>query len=822
MLQRIISNFVGRIRRERVNGREYLVAPMTLIQPNTILPGSQGAGFYPASENRRSAEAWNGMPLLINHPAPVDGRGVSAQHPGVIDKQGVGVARNVRADASGKLQGEAWFDVERTRKVDQRVLDKLQSGEPIELSTGLFLDKEPAPPGARYAWVGRNYRPDHVAILPDQLGACSVADGCGVLANKHKHRCLCKPKGRTMSETHAFVLYNAKWDTEARERLSKEAPEDFAGPHQSFPIRSQEDVDHAARLIGHADDPEAVKGKIIAIAKRKGLSIPDSWKGSGTTANTWSDAARQASAEARRAHAAGKKTALGKRSADAVEATRRAGREGTERAHAEAAAVHAGLESLHRTMAESAERMGRSDQAAIHREAAAGHLGAQRAHEAMAGKMALARNAATGHDQLFEPQRFNADTYQPNAYADEIDAIRPLSRMAAAATQEVLSDRPSDREQAVAQHSAIALLRSNAGEFKRAAMKHHVAASVHQGLAEDALRVGSAYTADGHQQAARQHLAARDACASAAGMTTNASGAVEAAAPPTLFGDGAALAGLASPLLLAKMGKEFPATNANGMAGDPINEPGNGNRNFTGPQGEAGYQREMHSFDTVPVEDDDDDADVQAQRMIDGRTMTPAEFLAWAMEQDDLNVYQQKITGLDQGYDPNMDRYQSQPYGNPSGTLVASARHDGMTMGDGLPIATTPYHRRVDPVVVVNDDATKLFKTSITEQLIAERRAEMCRTYSPAVQNVLGLNEQPILHSHVPMGHAVPVVPAQNCALSHVPLYIGAAAPAAISTSVTSVEVQGMTSNSFAPVMNNLESSASPYLLAALQKAGLR
>jgi hypothetical protein len=54
--------------------------------------------------------------------------------------------------------------------------------------------------------------------------------------------------------------------------------EDFAGPHQSFPIRNQGDVDSAARLIGHADDPEAVKSKIIAIAKKKGLSIPDSWQ----------------------------------------------------------------------------------------------------------------------------------------------------------------------------------------------------------------------------------------------------------------------------------------------------------------------------------------------------------------------------------------------------------------------------------------------------------------------------------------------------------------------------------------------------------------
>ena len=53
--------------------------------------------------------------------------------------------------------------------------------------------------------------------------------------------------------------------------------EDFAGPGKSFPIRNQEDVDNAARLIGHADNPDAVKAAIIRIAKKKGLSLPDAW-----------------------------------------------------------------------------------------------------------------------------------------------------------------------------------------------------------------------------------------------------------------------------------------------------------------------------------------------------------------------------------------------------------------------------------------------------------------------------------------------------------------------------------------------------------------
>ena len=54
---------------------------------------------------------------------------------------------------------------------------------------------------------------------------------------------------------------------------------DFGDPaRRLFPILDQDDVDSAAHLIGKAANPEAVKKRIIAIAKRKGLKIPDAWQ----------------------------------------------------------------------------------------------------------------------------------------------------------------------------------------------------------------------------------------------------------------------------------------------------------------------------------------------------------------------------------------------------------------------------------------------------------------------------------------------------------------------------------------------------------------
>src|SRR5260221_12942640 len=56
-----------------------------------------------------------------------------------------------------------------------------------------------------------------------------------------------------------------------RDKLSEA---DFAGPNRTFPIVTQSDVGDAMKLSGKAKDPAAVKARIAAIARRKGLTPP--------------------------------------------------------------------------------------------------------------------------------------------------------------------------------------------------------------------------------------------------------------------------------------------------------------------------------------------------------------------------------------------------------------------------------------------------------------------------------------------------------------------------------------------------------------------
>jgi len=198
-VESIVSNQVGKARRVFKGGREWIVAPLSMIVPG-VLNGSKGALYYPPDECEATAEAWNHIPITVYHPTH-NGYHVSARDPGVVDRQGVGVVLNPQFGTNGtkehKLRAEGWFDVERTRAVDPRVLNALERGTPIELSTGLFTDNEPAPLGANhqgrgYEYVARNYRPDHLAVLPDQVGACSIRDGCGVMVNS---ACVCNQQG---------------------------------------------------------------------------------------------------------------------------------------------------------------------------------------------------------------------------------------------------------------------------------------------------------------------------------------------------------------------------------------------------------------------------------------------------------------------------------------------------------------------------------------------------------------------------------------------------------------------------------------------------
>jgi hypothetical protein len=185
-LEQVTANLAGKVRREKLHGRDYFVAPLSMIVPG-VLNGSDGPIYYPPEEGAKSPDSWNIMPIVVNHPKDKDGKFVSARDPEVLNAYGIGYV--FRANHSNKLAAEGWFDLENTKRIEPRVYNALERNQVMPLSTGLFIERQPAPEGATfngmaYTHIARNYRPDHLAILPDSDGACSVKDGCGLNVNQ--------------------------------------------------------------------------------------------------------------------------------------------------------------------------------------------------------------------------------------------------------------------------------------------------------------------------------------------------------------------------------------------------------------------------------------------------------------------------------------------------------------------------------------------------------------------------------------------------------------------------------------------------------------
>ena len=180
-LTRIKTNVSGMVRNDTMEGRDYLVVPMIMMVEG-VLNGSGGPKYYPAEELEKVPQVWNHKPVVVYHPE-MHGKALSACDPDIITTHKIGVIMNTTFDGT-RLRAEAWLEPDRIAIVDNRVQVALDNSTMMELSTGLFTENE-ATPGmfgeVPYDGIARNLRPDHLAILPDQIGACSIEDGAGFL-----------------------------------------------------------------------------------------------------------------------------------------------------------------------------------------------------------------------------------------------------------------------------------------------------------------------------------------------------------------------------------------------------------------------------------------------------------------------------------------------------------------------------------------------------------------------------------------------------------------------------------------------------------------
>lgn len=183
--QYVTTNFKKEavVRNDTLEGKPQIVAPMIMITEG-VHNGSDGPIFYPADELAKSIVNSNHRPVVVYHPVE-NGAGVSACDPIQLSSRKVGITlKSIFDNDSKKLFSEAWIDPERAKTVDNRVSEAIEKQTMMEVSTGYYMDlekKEGVWNNEKYIGIARNLILDHLALLPDVKGACSIEDGAGFL-----------------------------------------------------------------------------------------------------------------------------------------------------------------------------------------------------------------------------------------------------------------------------------------------------------------------------------------------------------------------------------------------------------------------------------------------------------------------------------------------------------------------------------------------------------------------------------------------------------------------------------------------------------------
>jgi len=176
------SALTNSFRYDELEGRKHLVVNCAMLG-EAVVKGSGGEVFYPKEVIANNPSKWDGMPIVVYHPKK-NGKFVSARNPTFFNSRKVGVIFNTKFD--DKLRTECWFDEERTKSVDSRIYEAIVNNQGTEVSTGVTVDYIPEEGefGAeKYKKRAVDLLPDHLAILPDQIGAFSRAMGGGLFAN---------------------------------------------------------------------------------------------------------------------------------------------------------------------------------------------------------------------------------------------------------------------------------------------------------------------------------------------------------------------------------------------------------------------------------------------------------------------------------------------------------------------------------------------------------------------------------------------------------------------------------------------------------------
>ncbi|HHD2130258.1 DUF2213 domain-containing protein [Klebsiella quasipneumoniae subsp. similipneumoniae] len=185
-----VVNSASNISTETIDGKSHLVVRGITPVVDDIVMNKK---LYPAAEIEKAYNTLERNPMPLGHPK-VDGKHVSARDVRAVNEYHVGAWLQNVSHEGGKVTGDMYVNrqyaesSEKGKRLINR-LDEMISGtnsEPIHISTGLLYSGIAAngeSKGKKYNEIATNMMFDHVAVLLDEPGAGTPAEGVGIFVN---------------------------------------------------------------------------------------------------------------------------------------------------------------------------------------------------------------------------------------------------------------------------------------------------------------------------------------------------------------------------------------------------------------------------------------------------------------------------------------------------------------------------------------------------------------------------------------------------------------------------------------------------------------
>ncbi|HBX5876628.1 TPA: DUF2213 domain-containing protein [Klebsiella pneumoniae] len=185
-----VVNSASNITTEIIDGKPHIVVRgITPVVDDIVM----NRKLYPAAEIEKAYNTLERNPMPLGHPK-VDGKHVSARDVRAVNEYHVGAWLQNVSHKDGKVTGDMYVNrqyaesSEKGKRLINR-LDEMITGtnsEPIHISTGLLYSGIAAngeSKGKKYNEIATNMMFDHVAVLLDEPGAGTPAEGVGIFVN---------------------------------------------------------------------------------------------------------------------------------------------------------------------------------------------------------------------------------------------------------------------------------------------------------------------------------------------------------------------------------------------------------------------------------------------------------------------------------------------------------------------------------------------------------------------------------------------------------------------------------------------------------------